>query len=314
MPAILFTSPHDNPDDYAQAFREAFPGHDWWAGEDAITDKSAVEVALVWAPNPGLLTSLPNLKVVCNLGAGVDGILKDPTYPRDVPLARLIDPALTLGMTEFVVHRVLTFFRGFHRFDQNQRKGQWLWEQPDLAQDCRVGILGLGELGAHAARRLASMDFQVAGWSRSLKELHRVESFVGDDKLNAFLNRTDILVNLLPLTRQTRGILDAQLFAQLPQGAYVINAARGDHLVEEDLIAALDSGHLAGAALDVFSPEPLPEGHVFWARDDILITPHIASITNPKTASGALIKVIKDVLAGKSLEDISAIVDTDRGY
>lgn len=312
--AILFESALDDGEVWQRAIKAHFPDDDIFGGADQVSDKSAITIAMVWAPKPGLLKQFPNLKVVCNLGAGVDKLLADPDYPRHVPLVRLIDPALSQGMTEFILHRVLTFFRGFHNFAKDQQEQRWGFAEPRLARDCTVGILGMGELGVAAARRLVSLDFQVRGWSRSLKEAHRVDSFVGPDKLAPFLRDCEILVNLLPLTPDTKGILNADLFAQMPKGAFIINAGRGGHLVDDDLLAALANGQISAAALDVFHHEPLTPDHPFWTHPNILVTPHIASITNPDTATEAFVPIVRDILTGCDPQGMDGVVDMDRGY
>ena len=239
---------------------------------------------MVWKPQPGDLRRYPNLKAIFNLGAGVDALLKDETLPDNVPLVRLVDESLTSGMTEYVVYHVLRFHRRIPELEESQRRSRWAPLLYPLPRDRKVGILGLGVLGGDAAARLVDFGFDVAGWSRTPKSLKGVTSFHGQGQLEAFLNRTEILVCLLPLTKDTEGIVNADFLRKLPKGASIINAGRGAHVVQDDLLAALDSGHIAYATLDVFTPEPLPNEHPFWTHPRVTVTPHNASLTQPETA------------------------------
>ncbi|MBT3237193.1 MAG: glyoxylate/hydroxypyruvate reductase A [Rhodospirillaceae bacterium] len=284
---------------------------DFYVWPDRPTDPGDIDIALVWRPPENALSEFPGLACVINLGAGVDSILNDETYPRHVPLVRMIDPALTRHMTEFVIQRVLTFHRKFHVYDSFQRNHDWKEMRQEDTLTKRVGILGLGELGSDAARVLASIGFDVAGWSRREKTIDGVQSFFGEDAFTPFLGRTDILVCLLPLTEATRGILNADTLSQLPEGAYVINAARGGHQVEADLLAALDSGHLAGAALDVFNEEPLPASSPIWDHPKVLVTPHIASLSSPGSAAREIAANIRRIRKGEEPTDQ---VSLDAGY
>lgn len=271
-----------------------------------------VDYVLTFRPPHGLLKTLPQLKAVFSLGAGVDGILADPEYPRHVPLVRFVDRTLSREMAQYCVMQVLMHYRMQRVFDRAQSEHKWRQALlPKRAEDTRIGILGLGEIGTLTAERLRDLDFNVAGWSRTRREVRGVQSFAGEDELAACLNRSDILICLLPLTPKTRGILDAKLFAQLPEEAFVINVARGGHLVDDDLIAAIDSGHLSGATLDVFHTEPLPETHPFWSHPKITVTPHIAAISEPRVAAQYLADRIARFEQGEGLDNI---VDPERGY
>ena len=210
-----------------------------------------------------------------------------------------------------MLHAVLRHHREFDRIERAQRARDWAYAFPPQAADRRVGIMGLGELGSAAARSLVAHGFQVLGWSRSPKALDGVVSYAGRSELHTFLHRTDILVCLLPLTADTIGILDAATFAELPHGACVINVARGEHLVEDDLVRALDSGHLAGATLDVFREEPLPPGSPLWSNPKVLVTPHVASYSLPATAADGVATNVRRILAG---EPLLHRVDRARGY
>jgi glyoxylate/hydroxypyruvate reductase A len=275
-------------------------------------DNRDIDYVLTFRPPHGYLKTLPNLRVVFSLGAGVDGILADPDYPKHVPLVRFVDHTLSREMAQYCVLHVLMHYRMQRFFDHAQAERKWRQALlPKRAEDTRVGILGLGEIGTLTAERLRDLHFTVAGWSVTRRNVPGIESFAGDNELPAFLARTDILICLLPLTPETRGILNAPLFAQLPQGAFVINVARGGHLVEADLVAAIDSGHLSGATLDVFNIEPLPEDTPLWSHPKITITPHIAAISEPRVAAQYVADGIARFERG---EPLSNIVDPARGY
>jgi glyoxylate/hydroxypyruvate reductase A len=275
-------------------------------------DPTDIEAAVVWtAHDMAELRRYPNLRLIVSMGAGVDHLMRPPGPPPGVPVARLVDTRLTQGMTEWVLLNVLRF----HRQDPEYRAQQArrIWHElpaPETAAR-RIGILGLGELGLDAATRLQQLGFPVMGWSRRPKSVPGVESFHGDAGLAAMLPRSDILICLLPLTPETRGLLNAGLFALLPRGAYLLNAARGGHLVQEDLLAALDSGQLAGAALDVTDPEPLPPEHPFWGDSRIILTPHAASITIPASAAPQVVENIRRLRSGQPHLNL---VDFAAGY
>lgn len=262
-------------------------------GRDAY-DPASIDYVMSFTPPPGKIATLPNLKAAFCLGAGVDGFLSDPDYPKAVPLVRFVDRSLSSEMAQYVAMQVLIHHRRQRFFDAAQNAGEWRQETLDRrTEDTRVGFLGLGEIGSFTASRLIDLGFQVSGWSRTPKTLAGLKSFAGDDQLAAFLGQCDFLVCLLALTRQTRGILNAKTFAALPQGAVVINVARGAHLVEADLIAALDSGHVSGAVLDVFNEEPLPKASPLWHHDKVTITPHISAVSQPQI----VLKYIRDGIA-----------------
>lgn len=276
-----------------------------------IGDPAEIDYAFVWKQPKGVLDGLPNLKAVFSLGAGVEHVLLDDSLPAHIPLVRMVDPTLVSGMVEFVVMRVLHYHRHMPAYEHQQRARLWRPLGQTQAGDRRVGILGLGELGAASARALAGFGFDVLGWSRTHKDIAGVTGYSGAEGLTAMLALTDILVCLLPLTAQTRGILNHATLSLLPQGAYLINAARGGHLVEEDLIPLLDAGHLAGATLDVFATEPLPPDHPFWTHPAITILPHAAALTHPRTASQIIAANIARHRAGQGLVNL---VERARGY
>lgn len=275
-------------------------------------DPAAVDYVLSFRPPPGLLRQLPNLKAVFSMGTGVDGFWADGDYPANVPLFRFSDPTLTREMAQYVLLYALMHHRQAARFARGQGERTWLQAMlPRRTEDTRVGIMGLGAIGGFVAGRFAELGFAVNGWSRHRKDLPGVTGFAGADELPAFLARTDILVCLLPLTAQTRGILNAKTFAALPEGAFVINVARGAHLLAPDLIAALDSGHLSGAVLDVYETEPLPPDSPLWSHPKLIVTPHVAAITQPALAADFVIRGIEAFERGETPENQ---VDAAREY
>ncbi|RMD64386.1 MAG: glyoxylate/hydroxypyruvate reductase A [Alphaproteobacteria bacterium] len=270
-----------------------------------------IEYALIWAPPRGALRRFPNLRAIFSIGAGIDHLASDPDLPPGVPVVRMVEPGLTAGMSEFVVMSVLYHHRFMIEYAQQQRAHVWREIEQIPARRRRVGIMGLGVLGGDAADKLCGFGFDVAGWSRSAKTRPGVTSFHGPGGLVPFLNRTDILVCLLPLTAQTEDILNAETLAALPRGAAVISVGRGRQVVEEDLLAALDSDHLSGATLDVFRTEPLPPDSPFWDHPKVVVTPHIASMTIAETAAEAVVENIRRIEAG---QPPLHVVDLARGY
>ncbi|MFQ3622577.1 MAG: glyoxylate/hydroxypyruvate reductase A [Acetobacteraceae bacterium] len=270
-----------------------------------------ITAAVTWNHPPEDLFRYPNLRLLISMGAGVDHLFRPPGPPPGVAVVRLVDRLLTTAMSEYVLLAVLRHHRQAEIYRAQQRTRIWHeLPAPDTA-NTRIGMLGLGMLGTDAARKLAALGFRVAGWSRTPKSLDGIESFVGRAEFIPFLARTDILVCLLPLTRETRHILDAAAFAALPKGAYVINVARGGHLVETDLLQAIDSGHLSGATLDVFETEPLPGEHPFWGHPKIIVTPHAASLTVPRSVAPQVVDNLRRLASGEPLLNV---VDVARGY
>ncbi len=281
----------------------------------ATFDPADVHYAAVWKPVPGELAAFPNLKVIFNLGAGVDALMADRSLP-DVPLVRVAVDDLTARMTEYVVLHVLMHHRQELYLRDSQRERRWAPKHQWPAGAISVGIMGLGTLGADAALVLRRIGFRVAGWSRGPKQLEDIECFNGSGQLDAFLRRTDILVCLLPLTQDTRHILDREVFTKLnrtsPMGApVVINAGRGGLQNEADLLACLDDGTLGGASLDVFATEPLPPDSRFWTHPKVVLTPHNAADTDPDAISKYVARQIERFEAGEVLENV---VERERGY
>lgn len=308
---LVFISPSDPPGDWEAAFRTAAPEVEFVVSRGEVERPETIDWAVVWKPPAGALARLPNLRCVLSLGAGVDHILLDPGYPRDVPLSRVVDPYLTAGMSEYVVLHVLAHHRDLPRSLGHQAAGRWKPFTAPRADETRVGILGLGELGLDAARKLRPFGYRLAGWSLGRKAEPGVESFAGAGELGAFLARSDILVCLLPLTPATRGILNSAAFDRLPRGARLINAARGGHLIESDLIAALDEGQIGGATLDVFQSEPLPATSPLWTHPKVIVTPHIAAITDPRSTAQQMAESMARVRRGEAPLNP---VDLTKGY
>ncbi|MDB5828164.1 MAG: glyoxylate/hydroxypyruvate reductase [Variovorax sp.] len=298
--------------DWQTAFADCLPGLRVCGWDDPGVDPGAVRYALVWAPTPGRLARFPNLELILSSASGVDHILKDPAWPAHVPIVRMVTPETGERMADYVTLAALALIRDLPQLIAGQRAACWQGHLTGrLASETRVGILGLGQLGIRVADRLAGVGFKVAGWSRSPKPGAAVESFAGPDALPALLARSDILVNLLPRTMQTRGILDAGALAALPQGAGLINVGRSDHLDAAALTAALDSGHLGGAVLDVFDAEPLPAGHPLWAHPKVLVTPHIASTPSQQARAR---QAAQNILAHREGRALAHLYDAVRGY
>ncbi|MFK7844111.1 MAG: 2-hydroxyacid dehydrogenase [Rhodothermales bacterium] len=271
-----------------------------------------ITFALVWNHPPAVLDRFKNLKAISSLGAGIDHINNDPGFPSHLPLTRIVDPALVQSMSEYVVTAVMQHFRGFTTYATQQAGRVWKDLPPNRISDCRLGVMGMGVLGSDAATKLHALGFSVDGWSRQRKTMSELsQSFAGQDELPAFLHRANILICLLPLTSSTEGILNQNLFAQLPKDAYLINAARGHHLVEKDLLEAINSGKMSGACLDVFREEPLPAIHPFWQHPKITITPHIASLTDPRSAAHQVVENYHRANEGRPLLNA---VDLTREY
>lgn len=309
-PVLLFNTESDRTDWWRDVLSEKIPGLDFRTMAQP-GDLAEIEYVLAWNPPPGYLAKLPNLKAIFSLGAGVDHLFKDPDLPRDVPVSRVVNDNLTLRMREYVVQHVLNHHRQQRKYDAFQRQGTWEELHQPHAGERRVGVMGLGELGRDAAEHIAHLGFDVAGWSRSRREIDNVTCFAGQDEFDAFLARTDILVGLLPLTADTRNLINADTLGKLPAGASFINAGRGQQVVEDDLLAALDSGHLSEATLDVFQTEPLPAGHRLWTHPNVTVTPHIASITDPRGVADQVAENIGRAQRGEPLRDL---VDPARGY
>jgi len=315
MSAFLFLTPTWNSDPWVNAFRKIAPKLDVrsWPNVGNVNEISYIAA---WLPPPDELKRFPNLKVIFSLGAGVDAILGDPTLPLDIPIVRVNDDDLTNRMSEYIVLQVLMHHRQQRRIEQNQRDRIWDQFPQHAASALTVGIMGLGVLGADAARKLLMMGFKVVGWSRSSKQVDGVKSFAGSKEFDAFLAETDILVSLLPATADTDGIINRQLIGKLsrkgPFGAPIlINAGRGRAQVEEDILACLDSGELYAATLDVFRKEPLPLESRFWSHPKLTLTPHLAADSDAETICRYVFAQIERFERGEGLVNL---VNRLQGY
>jgi glyoxylate/hydroxypyruvate reductase len=279
-------------------------------GWDDPGDPADVEFAVVWKHPAGGLLRFPNLKCIVSIGAGVDHVLVDPDLPKGVPIVRTIGDDLRQRMREYVALHVLRLHRRLPEIEASQPKREWNQIIEPPAPERTVGIMGLGFMGRYCADALVALGFDVLGWSREKKDIAGITCF-GGAEFDAFLAHTQILVCLLPLTPETDSILNRDLFAKLPEGACVINAGRGEHLVEGDLIEALDSGHIRGATLDVFRTEPLPNDHPYWDHPNVLVTPHVASLIDPLAGGTVIAKNIQLFRAGKPVPDM---IDPGKGY
>ena len=266
--------------------------------------------AIVWAPPQQFIDEQPGLQAMFNIGAGVDALLQ-LKLPPGLKVVRLDDAGMSVQMAEYVCHAVIRHFREFDGYDLDTQAGKWSYRKPRSRADFSVGVMGLGVLGERVAKALQVFEFPVNGYSRSPKQIEGVRSFSGASQFHDFLQASRILVNLMPLTPETENILNKGTLSRLPPGGYLINVARGKHLVEEDLIALIDSGHLAGATLDVFRTEPLPAGHPFWRHPKITVTPHTSART---LREESIAQIVGKILALQRGETIRGVVDHQRGY
>lgn len=309
-PPIVALHAGGSSEKWGRLFKEAMPEaevRNWpeWGNRDEI------DYAVAWKPPFGLLKSCTNLKAVFSLGAGVDQLITDPDFPRHLPLVRMIDSGLEEGMAEFVTLAVLSIHRDLPAYRLSQNSREWEPLEQRLTRDSRVGILGLGKLGTGVATALSPFGFKLSGWSRSPKVVDGIECYTGEEELPAFLSNVDYLVVLLPLTDETRGLLDGIRLAMLPKGAAVVNVARGPILQIEEALPLLQNGHLSHLWLDVHHVEPLPQDHWSWAHDKVTITPHVAAATLPETACGIIVSGIREFEQGR---EPANIVDLSKGY
>jgi len=297
----------NKPEPWIQGLQAALPDAEVVAWEPG---QGPADHAVVWAPPQAFIDAQPQLRTLFNIGAGVDALLK-LQVPEHMTIVRLDDAGMSVQMAEYVCHALIRHFRELDVYEAEARAGRWVYRKPRERADFPVGILGLGVLGERVAKAVAQFEFPVLGWSRSRKDIDGVRTFAGEARLGDFLVGTRVLVNLLPLTDATRGILNKNTLSALQRGAYVINIARGDHLVEDDLIPLLDSGQLAGATLDVFQTEPLPATHAFWQHPKINITPHGSARTSRDASIAQIAGKIRALQRGES---VAGVVDPQRGY
>jgi len=307
--AVVFYSQFDDPVAWQKALQAELPDLGFRVHSD-VGDPQAVRYALTWKPPAGFFAAFRNLALVVNLGAGVDSLVARDDLP-DVPISRLQDDGMVSLMTSYVLFSVIRYARDIPVFERAQRRREWHYIHPRPLSAIKVAVLGLGELGAAAAAALAQVGFDVTGWARTQKTIDGVCCMAGRDTLGEVLGKNEIVVILLPLTPETRGLIGARELALMRPGAKLINAARGAVIDEAALIAALDTGHIAEATLDAFNVEPLPPAHPFWAKENVLITPHLASITVPELAARDVAESIRRVRLGQA--PLHA-VDARRGY
>ena len=307
--SILYRSDAPRAAAWARYFAEHAPDLDFrvWPDTGKLDE---IEYLIAWQAPQELLAALPQLKVLFSSGAGIDHV-DFSAVPAHIPIVRMVEPGIINGMVEYVSLAVLALHRDF--FDYVAAKAARTWNALEVppASARTIGVMGMGVLGRAVLERLATYGFRLRGWNRSLRHMEGVESFAGAEQLQPFLEGCDVLICLLPLTPATKGILNRELFAALPSGAALINVGRGPHLVDTDLIDALDSGRLSRAILDVTDPEPLAPEHPFWAHPRVFLTPHVASMTQPETAAPILLENLRRHRRGEQLMDV---VDRSRGY
>ncbi len=295
---------------WLEGLRAALPGADvevWAPGA------SPADYAVVWTPPQQFVDEQPRLKGLFNIGAGVDALMK-LRLPADIPVVRLDDAGMSVQMADYVCHAVIRHFREFDAYDDDAAQGKWSYRKPRQRVDFPVGVMGLGVLGERVGQALAQFDFPVMGWSRSARAIDGVRCFLGEAGFNGFLAASRILVCLLPLTPETENIMRHDTLERLQPGGYVINVARGRHLVDEDLIALIDSGHLAGAMLDVFRTEPLPATHPFWKHPKISVTPHTSARTLRDESIAQIAGKIRALESGAAISSLAGVVDPNKGY
>ena len=297
--SVLVISPGRDPEPWVEALKKEYPGINVYAYPEEH-DPEEIEYVISWKHPRGIFKHYPNLKVIASMGAGVDHITCDPEIPTNVAVTRVIDDQLSIDMSDFVLALVMDYIRdiSFHHSIH-----AWKPIQYKRIEEEHIGIMGLGIMGSAVAQTLLKNRFNVSGWAKTPKQLVGINTYSGEKQLEKFLNRSTILICLLPLTQETENILNKELFEKLPKGAYIINVARGQHLVEHDLLEMIDKGQLSGASLDVFRIEPLPPEHLFWDNPKIGITPHIASITNPHKVIHQLIDNYRRMMEGKELKN-----------
>lgn len=307
---VVFCAPRMDTERWAAHLADALPEARVWAWSAQNAAEQA-DYAVVHAPGAAFFEAQHHLKGVLNMGAGVDSLLALDTLPRDVPLLRLEDAGKALQMAEYVSHALIDHVRHFDTYDAQQRAGIWREHRFDARADVPVGVMGLGAIGAAVARAIAGFGYPTFGWSRTRRDLPGITCHAGAAEFDAFLRATRVLVCVLPLTPETTGIVNAATLARLRPNAYLINIGRSGHVVDADLLAQIESGHVAGATLDVFAAEPLPPAHPFWAHPKIRITPHIAANTLPQDSIPQIVAKLRALARGDTL---AGAVDFARGY
>ncbi|MFK7982274.1 MAG: 2-hydroxyacid dehydrogenase [Saprospiraceae bacterium] len=308
--SIAILTNHKDPIAWKKALQEKLP-------EVAIniveTNSAALtaEFLVCWKPKKDQLAAFSNLKVIQSLGAGVDHIFDTNKIKAPIKVVRIVDPNLMVDMWEYTLAATMNYLKDFPTYAQQAERQSWKQHQYKTIPTTTVSIMGLGKIGGYVAEQFAKIGFKVQGWSNSLKSMDGVKTFAGQSHLADFLKNTDVLINILPLTATTQGILNHQLLTQLPKGAHIINVGRGGHLMEKDLLPLVENGQLSGATLDVFQEEPLPKNHPFWAHPKIVVTPHIASLTNVQSAVN---QVVENYQRMKKGVDLLNEVSPKKGY
>ena len=285
---------------WSSGLQEAMPEIDVRVYPDE-GDVNDIEYAVVWKHPRGILTRYPNLKAILSLGAGVDHVISDPELPDELPIVRLVDKKLTHEMILHSLHWVLHFHSDQYLYRIQQQSREWIQQSSVQSEDRTIGIMGLGNIGKAIGDSLINLDFKVIGWGASPNSsLGAIEYYYGQEQLSGFLSQTDILINVLPLTENTKNILTKSELSYLPQGSFIINIGRGGIINEDDLLSILDTGHIAAAALDVFAEEPLPENNSLWDHPSVYVTPHIAGQSNPSSAAKTIAENIRLIEMGES--------------
>ena len=306
--AIIFN--HKDPKHWAAALQAHLP-ETLIEVYPQIKDKKSVEFVLCWKPDSGVLAQFPNLKVIQSVGAAIDHITKTQEITENQTVCRIVDENLSHDMFEFLLTAILMQLKNIPLYSQQKEQKLWQPKTYKNITETQISILGIGNIGADVAKKLATIGFKVKGWSASKKNILGVESYAGAEEIYSCLKNTDVLINLLPVTAQTENIINKNLLMKLNKGGFLINVGRGEHLVEQDLVELLNTEHLSGALLDVFRTEPLPSEHPFWAHPKIQITPHIASITNIKSAALLVVENYKNLLNGLPLKHTASLT---KGY
>jgi glyoxylate/hydroxypyruvate reductase A len=275
------------------------------------TNREEISFALTWRHPYGIFKDYPNLKCISSMGAGVDHLLRDPDLPKQVSIVRLVDPYLAQDMAEFVLALIMNHLRDLNAFKIKQTESIWKPADYLRIRDVKVGIMGMGAIGKRVATELQKTGFKVIGWARTSKEISGITVYAGANEFPKFLNETDILVSVLPLTNETKGILNKKNLQLLPKNAFVINVGRGEQLIDEDLVTLISEGHLSGASLDVFTEEPLPKNNILWKQPRVNVTPHIASLTNPTSVAPQIVDNYYRAKEGKPLLNV---VSREKGY
>jgi glyoxylate/hydroxypyruvate reductase len=307
--SVILIAPNRDTNYWAKRIKDLDPEIDLRIWPDA-GNPDDITCAFVWNHPVGSLLPFKNLTLICSMGAGVDHVLKDHSIPANTRIARIVDPAITIPMTNYILMAVLNHHKKFYKFLEDKKNH--VWDQiPNPELELSIGILGLGVLGTDAATKLYSLGFRVSGYSNSPKQIEGVKSYAGEKELDKFLSEVNVLICLLPLTSKTRNFMNLALFKKLKHPAYIISVGRGSQMVEEDLLKALELGYVNGAFLDVYQKEPLPKDHPFWDHPKIMMTPHLASITNPDAAIPQMVENYKRLVQGLPIKNL---VDWQKEY